>query len=115
MLRDLGSLSSSQLACLLTSLRFQSKFVAFYPYSKNFNNDSFDYEALAQTDYVYMRWKEHFLVSQSVSQSVTHSRKLQDVSRENGVNRLYSVYRTLWFCEMSFLKVATSEYHLPQG
>jgi hypothetical protein len=48
---------------LISSFRFlQSKFVAFYPYSKTFNNDTFDYDALAQTDYVYMRWKEHFLV-----------------------------------------------------
>lgn len=40
----------------------QSKFVAFFSYAKTFNNDSFDYDALAKTDYVYMRWKEHFLV-----------------------------------------------------
>lgn len=48
-----------------------SKFVAFYPYSKNFNNDSFDYEALAQTDYVYMRWKEHFLVPDHTIKDIT--------------------------------------------
>ena len=52
-------------------LLFQSKFVAFYPYSKNFNNDSFDYEALAQTDYVYMRWKEHFLVPDHTIKDIT--------------------------------------------
>lgn len=40
----------------------QSKFVAFFPYGKTFNSDTFDYDALAKTDYVYMRWKEHFLV-----------------------------------------------------
>ncbi|XP_059085594.1 glucose-induced degradation protein 4 homolog [Tigriopus californicus] len=38
------------------------KFDAFYPYAKNFNSDHFDYEALAKTDFVFMRWKEHFLV-----------------------------------------------------
>lgn len=41
---------------------FQSKFIAFYQYAKSFNSDNFDYEALEQTDYVFMRWKEHFLV-----------------------------------------------------
>ena len=45
--------------------------MAFYPYSKNFNNDSFDYEALAQTDYVYMRWKEHFLVPDHTIKDIT--------------------------------------------
>ena len=40
----------------------QSKFDSFVPYSKNFNADNFDYEALEKTDFVFMRWKEHFLV-----------------------------------------------------
>merc|ERR1719328_513902 len=39
-----------------------SKFLAFYQYAKTFNSDTFDYEELNRTDYVFMRWKEHFLV-----------------------------------------------------
>lgn len=38
------------------------KFAAFVDYQKNFNSDDFDYEALQKSDYVFMRWKEHFLV-----------------------------------------------------
>lgn len=41
---------------------FQSKFLAFYQYAKCFNSDSFNYDELSRTDYVFMRWKEHFLV-----------------------------------------------------
>ena len=41
---------------------FQSKFLSFYQYAKNFNSDNFDYDSLENSDYVYMRWKEHFLV-----------------------------------------------------
>ena len=36
--------------------------MAFYQYVKTFNSDTFDYEELDRTDYVFMRWKEHFLV-----------------------------------------------------
>jgi hypothetical protein len=39
-----------------------SKFLAFYQYVKSFNYDAFDYDALESTDFVFMRWKEHFLV-----------------------------------------------------
>lgn len=39
-----------------------SKFTSFHQYSKTFNSDNFDYEAMKSTDYVFMRWKEHFLV-----------------------------------------------------
>lgn len=39
-----------------------SKFLSFYQYAKNFNSDNFDYDSLENSDYVYMRWKEHFLV-----------------------------------------------------
>nr|ACO11430.1 C17orf39 homolog [Caligus rogercresseyi] len=40
-----------------------SKFSAFNSkYAKNFNSDSFDYDALRTSDHVFMRWKEHFLV-----------------------------------------------------
>lgn len=43
---------------------FQSKFSAFKnKYEKTFNSDNFDYDSLANSDYVFMRWKEHFLVS----------------------------------------------------
>lgn len=42
--------------------RLQSKFESFCQYGKTFNSDSFDYEALKGTDFVFMRWKEHFLV-----------------------------------------------------
>ncbi|KNC20559.1 hypothetical protein FF38_01895 [Lucilia cuprina] len=39
-----------------------SKFKAFEEYQETFNSDSFDYSTLAKSDYVFMRWKEHFLV-----------------------------------------------------
>ncbi|XP_058509214.1 SH3 and PX domain-containing protein 2B [Solea solea] len=38
------------------------KFQPFYKYAKSFNSDDFDYEALDNSDYVFMRWKEQFLV-----------------------------------------------------
>lgn len=41
---------------------FKSKFDSFCQYAKTFNSDNFDYKALADTDFVFMRWKEHFLV-----------------------------------------------------
>ncbi|XP_008286146.1 glucose-induced degradation protein 4 homolog isoform X2 [Stegastes partitus] len=40
----------------------EGKFQAFYKYAKNFNSDDFDYEALENSDYIFMRWKEQFLV-----------------------------------------------------
>lgn len=42
-----------------------SRFLSFHQsYSKSFNQDEFDYDELSnsQNDYVYMRWKELFLV-----------------------------------------------------
>jgi hypothetical protein len=40
-----------------------SKFEEFSEkYSKNFNLDSFDHDVLKDSDCIYMRWKEHFLV-----------------------------------------------------
>lgn len=40
-----------------------SKFKGFgKKYSQTFNLDSFDYDELNSSDYIYMRWKEHFLV-----------------------------------------------------
>lgn len=38
------------------------KFDAFADYTNTFNSDNFDYDSLAKSDYVFMRWKEHFLV-----------------------------------------------------
>ncbi|KAG7263022.1 hypothetical protein CRUP_016797 [Coryphaenoides rupestris] len=38
------------------------KFQAFYQYAKNFNSDEFDYEELKNSDFIFMRWKEQFLV-----------------------------------------------------
>ncbi|KAM3592389.1 uncharacterized protein V6R79_017853 [Siganus canaliculatus] len=38
------------------------KFQAFYQYAKTFNSDDFDYEDLKNSDYIFMRWKEQFLV-----------------------------------------------------
>ncbi|KAM9779762.1 glucose-induced degradation protein 4 homolog [Neosynchiropus ocellatus] len=38
------------------------KFQSFYKYAKSFNSDDFDYEALSHSDYIFMRWKEQFLV-----------------------------------------------------
>lgn len=38
------------------------KFLSFYNFSKTFNSDTFDYDELDRTDFVFMRWKEHFLV-----------------------------------------------------
>jgi len=38
------------------------KFVAFYQFAKTFNSDSFVYEQLGDIDFVFMRWKEHFLI-----------------------------------------------------
>lgn len=35
----------------------QGKFKPFYKYAKSFNSDDFDYEALDNSDYVFMRWK----------------------------------------------------------
>lgn len=45
--------------CSLTGMfnSFQGKFKPFYKYAKNFNSDDFDYEALDNSDYVFMRWK----------------------------------------------------------
>lgn len=41
-----------------------SKFPAFVDtYLKSFNSDDFDYSQIENSDYVFMRWKEHFLVS----------------------------------------------------
>lgn len=50
--------------CFVFFFYLQSKFSAFKnKYEKTFNSDNFDYDSLAKSDYVFMRWKEHFLVS----------------------------------------------------
>ncbi|KAI0241393.1 Glucose-induced degradation protein 4 [Lamellibrachia satsuma] len=39
------------------------KFLSFnYQFAKRFNTDDFNYSDLKETDFVFMRWKEHFLV-----------------------------------------------------
>ncbi|KAK3755912.1 hypothetical protein QZH41_019434 [Actinostola sp. cb2023] len=38
------------------------KFLAFYQFAKTFNSDSFDYTQLDNLDFIFMRWKEQFLV-----------------------------------------------------
>uniref|UniRef100_A0A8C4NK25 Glucose-induced degradation protein 4 homolog n=1 Tax=Eptatretus burgeri TaxID=7764 RepID=A0A8C4NK25_EPTBU len=38
------------------------KFLSFYQFAKVFNSDDFNYAELEQSDFVFMRWKEHFLV-----------------------------------------------------
>ena len=38
------------------------KFAAFNAYSKSFNSDDFNYDRLQDSDFVFMRWKELFLV-----------------------------------------------------
>lgn len=47
-------------------LSFRSKFSSFSHFAKTFNSDTFDCEALRKSDYVFMRWKEHFLVPVSL-------------------------------------------------
>jgi len=42
--------------------RHWQKFLPFYQFSKGFNSDNFDFKQLQSTDFVFMRWKEHFLV-----------------------------------------------------
>ncbi|XP_032823031.1 glucose-induced degradation protein 4 homolog [Petromyzon marinus] len=39
-----------------------SKFPAFLQYGKTFNSDDFNFEELTESDFIFMRWKEHFLV-----------------------------------------------------
>ena len=42
---------------IVVSFCYQGKFQSFYKYAKCFNFDDFDYEALSNSDYVFMRWK----------------------------------------------------------
>lgn len=48
-----------------------NKFASFTNYSKTFNNDDFDYEALESSDHVFMRWKELFLVPDHTIKDIT--------------------------------------------
>ncbi|KAK6171387.1 glucose-induced degradation protein 4 homolog [Patella vulgata] len=47
------------------------KFLTFFEFAKNFNSDSFDYEELKKKDFVFMRWKEHFLVPDHTIKDIT--------------------------------------------
>ncbi|KAB7495160.1 UNVERIFIED_CONTAM: hypothetical protein RMT77_007514 [Armadillidium vulgare] len=38
------------------------KFPSFHQYTKHFNSDAFDYSVLKDSEFVFMRWKEQFLV-----------------------------------------------------
>ncbi|CAG0884803.1 unnamed protein product [Darwinula stevensoni] len=40
-------------------------------YKNTFNADSFDYDALKETDHIFMRWKEHFLVPDHTIRDIT--------------------------------------------
>ncbi|ELR57986.1 hypothetical protein M91_06573, partial [Bos mutus] len=59
---EIISLRSHPALILCSAFGFQGKFLAFYQYAKSFNSDDFDYEELKSGDYVFMRWKEQFLV-----------------------------------------------------
>lgn len=39
-----------------------SKFPSFSQFADSFNADEFEYDSVKESDFVYMRWKEHFLV-----------------------------------------------------
>ena len=49
----------------------QSKFLSFYQYAKIFNSDTFDYDALQKTDFVFMRYsfkvEQYFISSWLIS------------------------------------------------
>jgi len=51
-------------------LKHWQEFAAFERYAKDFNSDNFDYEQLKHSDFVFMRWKEHFLVPDHKIESV---------------------------------------------
>jgi len=43
-------------------LKHWKKFDSFVQFTKTFNSDEFDYKELQKSDYVFMRWKEQFLI-----------------------------------------------------
>uniref|UniRef100_H2ZLR2 Glucose-induced degradation protein 4 homolog n=1 Tax=Ciona savignyi TaxID=51511 RepID=H2ZLR2_CIOSA len=51
-------------------IKHWKKFLSFYQFAKTFNNDNFDYSELKNSDYVFMRWKEHFLVPNHKIESI---------------------------------------------
>lgn len=48
-----------------------NKFASFQNYSKTFNDDRFDYDYLENSDHVFMRWKELFLVPDHTIKDIT--------------------------------------------
>ncbi|RNA41039.1 glucose-induced degradation 4 -like protein [Brachionus plicatilis] len=48
-----------------------NKFNSFASYAKTFNNDDFDYEQIKDSDCVFMRWKELFLVPDHTIKDIT--------------------------------------------
>ncbi|XP_043845711.1 glucose-induced degradation protein 4 homolog [Dromiciops gliroides] len=46
------------------------KFQAFEQYAESFNSEDFDYEEVKNGDYVFMRWKEQFLVPDHTIQDI---------------------------------------------
>jgi hypothetical protein len=48
-------------ASVLTVCLLQSQFAAFRPFADHFNRDGFSFDA-ESCEYLFMRWKEHFLV-----------------------------------------------------
>jgi len=49
-----------------------NKFQAFQlHYAKTFNNDGFNFEELRNSNFVFMRWKEHFLVPDHTIKDIT--------------------------------------------
>lgn len=48
-----------------------NKFSSFSNYSKIFNDDKFDYDYLENSDHVFMRWKELFLVPDCTIRDIT--------------------------------------------
>ena len=53
-----------------------SKFDAFLPYLDTFNSDAFDYDQLRRgknADFIFMRWKEHFLIPDNTLRNINGS------------------------------------------
>uniref|UniRef100_A0A1A9W3U7 Uncharacterized protein n=1 Tax=Glossina brevipalpis TaxID=37001 RepID=A0A1A9W3U7_9MUSC len=46
-----------------TDKEYWGKFKAFERYQNTFNSPEFNYKELPKSDFVFMRWKEHFLLS----------------------------------------------------
>lgn len=58
-----------------------SKFDAFQPYLETFNSDSFDYQQLRRgpnADFIFMRWKEHFLIPDNTLKNINGKREKID-------------------------------------